>query len=381
MTAPIFIRDPRSVALVLPGEAMWGAFQTGFARELGGRLCMAGGANQPFRVTIGSSSGSLIAAAAAAGGPFDHENSRAAWIEFGQATKFRLQRPFNPYPGALQRIFEGGSVDIEKAFHSSTDLIVTASHYRGSAASDLRQDHARLLSAGLHLFFAGMNSEDAAKISEIGADLLSDGLRMFGTRYFATCPPPGEASATSQDEEWVVVQSSPELRRAVEASSRVPLLYGNPVLDGANVLIDGVFTNNAPVELALQYGVRDVFVVTSSKKGYVFDRPVQTLVRRQIRSLLKNFSRASRGLSFLPDWMHVKRELAELGRLASVVPPPRPLDIDDLRRRYPDQHIHIVHPQENISVNRFFESSPAVLGRLYDLGREEASQVQVQGTH
>jgi predicted acylesterase/phospholipase RssA len=195
---------------------------------------------------------------------------------------------------------------------------------------------------------------------------------MFGTRYFATRPRPQTRRDAAVDEEWVVVRSPVELRRAVEASSRVPLLYGNPILDGANVLIDGVFTNNAPVELALEYGARHVFVVTSSKKGYVFDRPVQTLVRRQLRRLFHGFERASRQLGFLPRQVHLSRELGDLARLSAIVPEPKPLDLDALRRRYPDQEIHVIHPTENIPVNRFFESRPAVLGRLYDLGRELA---------
>jgi predicted acylesterase/phospholipase RssA len=161
---PAMTVNPASVALVLPGEAMWGALQTGFVFELGSRLERAGWGRQPFQLAIGSSSGSLIAAAAAAGGPFDHEFGRAGWIEFGQVTKFRARRPLNPYPEALQKIFEGGLVNAAKAFHSRTELVVTASHYRGNAAAALRRDHARLFAAGLHLFLTGDNPGDASKI-------------------------------------------------------------------------------------------------------------------------------------------------------------------------------------------------------------------------
>ncbi len=368
-----------SVALVLPGEAMWGAFQTGFVFELGSRLQAAGVGSQPFQLAIGSSSGSLIAAAAAAGGPFDHDMARSGWIQFGQATRLVPRRHnLNPYPAALQQIFKSGLVDSARAFESQTALVLTATHYRNEALAELRHDHLRLFLAGLHLFLAGSSAADAAKLSEIGASLLADGNRLFSTRYFTSKPPPTHIVEHSQrsDEDWIVVRSPEELSQAVIASSRVPFLYGNPIIDGANVLIDGVFTNNAPVQLALDFGADHVFVVTSSKKGYVFDRPVQTLFRRQLRSLLRGFDKASRRLSFLPRRFRVSDLLAHLARLEENVPLPRPLDLDALRERYPDQEIHVIHPTEKIPVNRFLESRPDVLGRLYDMGRDLAERIR-----
>lgn len=367
-----------SVALVLPGEAMWGAMQTGFARELGARMQAGGYGLQPFQLAVGSSSGSLIAASAAGGGPFDHEAARSAWIEFGEATRFHLRRPLNPYPSALEKIFQGGLVDIDKAFESSTNLVVTASDYHKEVVGDLWRHHARLFLSGAHVFLAGDNARDSGRIAEMGAELLSDGNRLFGTRYYATQPCPDVWKEKGLDQGWNVVDSPAALRTAVTASSRVPLLYGNPILDGANLLIDGVFTNNAPVELALEYGARHVFVVTSSKKGLVFDRPVQTLFRRQLLDVLKAFDRSARALKFLPRQTHVAEALAQMARLKHSVPPPKPLDVDALRRRYPEQEIHVIHTSEDIPVNRFFESRSSVLGRLYDAGRELADAVLVQ---
>jgi predicted acylesterase/phospholipase RssA len=366
-----------SVALVLPGEAMWGALQTGFVQELGARMQEAGYGRQPFRLAVGSSSGSLIAASAAGGGPFDHEAARSAWLEFGEATRFRFRRPVNPYPGALKRIFESGLVDIRRAFDSPTHLVVTASDYHDRVVGDLWRHHARLFLTGAHVFWTGKNDRDSGRLAEMGAQLLSDGNRLFGTRYYATRPRPEGREAGLIGGDWIVVDSVESLRKAVEASSRVPLLYGNPVLDGASVLIDGVFTNNAPVELALEQGARHVFVVTSSKKGYVFDRPVQTLFRRQLLRFLRSLDRSSRALGFLPRRMHVSDALEQLARLKDSVPPPSPLDLDALRREYPEQEIHVIHATEDIPVNRFFESRPEVLGRLYDTGRELAGKVVV----
>lgn len=376
------LANPLSIALVLPGEAMWGALQTGFAFELGGRLQRQGWGEHPFDVAIGSSSGSLIATGAAAGGPFDHDLGREGWIEFGRATRF-FQRggPLNPYPGALQRIFESGLVDTDRAYRSPTHLIVTASDYHAEAVSRLGRDHFRLFLAGARLLLAGEAAADREKFDEIGASLLDDGRRIFGTRYYATkaAPVSPYRQEATLSEAWRTVESPEQLRRAVEASSRVPLLYGNPVLDGVNVMIDGVFTNNAPVELALEHGARHVFVVTSSKKGYVFDRPVQTLFRRQLRGWIGGLGRLGRGLRFVPGTRHAREMLEALARMRDMVPKPAPLDLDDLRRRYPGREIHVVHPPQNIRVNRFFESDPRVLGRLYDLGRELADRVPELG--
>jgi len=374
---PVISISPGPIALVLPGEAMWGALQTGFVRELGRRLELAGYGSQPFALAIGSSSGSLIAASAAGGGPFDHDAAREAWLEFGVATRFHLRRPLNPYPAALERIFDGGLVDIRKAFRSSTNLVVTASDYHGEVVKDLLCHHARLFLTGAHVFLTGANERDAGEISEMGKELLVDGDHLFGTRYYATRPAPSSWEVSGKKSSWALVKSPDALRLAVTASSRVPLLYGNPILDGASLMIDGVFTNNAPVELALEYGARHVFVVTSSKKGYVFDRPVQTLFRRQLLGLLKAFDRSGRALRFLPRRIHIAETLEQMARLKERVPSPSPLDIEGLRRRYPDQEIHVIHTDEDIPVNRFFESRPSVLGRLYDIGRELADSVRV----
>ena len=300
------------IALVLPGEAMWGAFQTGFAVELGARLRDAGQGDQPFALTVGSSSGSLVATLAAAGAPFDHKFTRQAWLNFGLATRSRLQGDrdlkINPYPMALQGVFDQGLVDTERAYHSRTHLIVTAAHL------------------------------------ELGASL-------FTSRYFTTKP--HVATDTLFQGAWSVVDSPGYLRRAVEASSRIPFIYGSPILDGASLFIDGVFANNAPVELALELGARHVFIITSSQKGLGFDRPVQSLIRRQLRSVLKG------------------------SRLQNLVSSSGPLDLDDLRRRYPDRTIHVVHPKDPPPVNRFFESRPEVLGHLYDMGREAADAISL----
>ncbi len=371
MTMPAYALG--SIALVLPGEAMWGAFQTGFAIEFGRRLEETGQGTQPFSLAIGSSSGSLVATVAAAGGPFDHTRIRGAWLDFGRATRLNT-RSFNPYPGALKEIFENGLVDTDRAFGSATQLIVTAAHYNRGGISHLGATGALVLTSGLSLLAAGHSGHSADLLAERSIQLLETGAHLFAPRYFTTNSRPSaqRPALLEAEEEWIVVHDPAGLRRAVEASSRIPFLYGEPIPHGANLLIDGVFANNAPLELALALGARHVFVVTSSKKGHVFDRPVQSMVRRQLRSLLAQMKRMGEMMNPLPRGRRFRSALKEIAELEQLIPPTRPLDLDDLRRRYPKQKIHIVHPKDPPPVNRFFETRPAVLGRLYDLGVQEA---------
>jgi len=178
--------------------------------------------------------------------------------------------------------------------------------------------------------------------------LIEEGGRLFSPRFFTnkpSLPPAAEGS-----EHWTVVKNAGEMRKAVEASSRIPFLYGNPIENGAELLIDGVFANNAPVHLALETGARHVFIVTSSKSGNVFDRPVQSLLKRSGKKLLGRTG------------------------LCDLFPSTRPLDLDALRARYPGQEIHVVHPDKEISVNRFFETDATVFSALYDMGVRMALQ-------
>lgn len=334
---------------------MWGAFQTGFVMELGGRLQKAGCGETPFTLTAGSSSGSLVATVAAAGAPFDHDFARSAWIEFGKATRIRPHRhewKINPYPRALRQVFDQGLVDTERAFRSSTNLIVTAARYSPANLTDFRERSASALSAGMKLLLPGPQEGLCGDFWEQAALLLEAGSRLFEPLYFSTKP------ARVSEGTWNLVENPSALRRAVEASSRIPFLYGEPIADGESRLIDGVFANNAPVEIALRSGAEHVFIVTSSRKGNVFERPVQSLVRRQFRRILVATNTVSSRFKPLHD----------------LIPRSAPLDLETLRRRYPGQQIHVIHPGKRTpNVNRFFESRPETLGTLYDGGREAAA--------
>ncbi len=331
---------------------------------MGALLRDAGLGEQPFAMTIGSSSGSLVATAAAAG-VVEHEVAKQAWVDFGQATRFFKGRSeFNPYPGALQGVLNSGLLDFEKAFASDTHVIVTAAKVDREHLRHFQSEGLSLLRHGLQLLLRGPEEPWLDYLLE-GAHLLNHhGRRVFEPRYLMN------KGATA-------VSSAQELRKAVEASSRIPGLYGPPIEWGADLLIDGVFANNAPVEFALRAGIDHVFVLTSSQGGNVFERPIQSLASRYVRGALRQTGALSqkgpgRRLARL------RKSLSEIAKLEDQLPKPRSLDLNELRRRYPDQRIHVVHPKQEIPVGtlfRFFGSDPRILGSLYETGRRAADSL------
>lgn len=58
------------------------------------------------------------------------------------------------------------------------------------------------------------------------------------------------------------------------------------------------------------------------------------------------------------------------------------MNLDELRRRYPEQEIHVIHPRRapKRSVNRFFETRPEVFQELYDMGRDAAQEMSEMST-
>lgn len=371
----------RTFALVLPGEAMWGPFQTGFAVQMGEILRAAGKGDQPFSLAVGSSSGSLVAAIAAAGAPFDHKLTRDGWIEFGYATRLLGGGRLNPYPGALADIFDRRVIDAERAFRSPTRLVMTASHYNRHGVEELREAAFAMAVSALQLMVAGA-SEGEIDLTKQAAAIVQAGTHLFAPRYFTTRPwtqarPPSpesspRSSPRASDEEWIQVASPEHLRRAIEASSRIPLLYGDPISDGAHLFIDGVFADNAPVSLAVASGATDIIVVSSSRKGRLFNKPVQSMFCREILRLIAGVRQTAARLQSFPGGDRLAGAVAELDRIATIIPRPEPIDLADLRSRHPGRRISVVHPQNPPRVNRFLESDPRVLGRIYDMGREAA---------
>lgn len=372
-----------AIAIVLPGEAMWGAFQTGFALELKACLAARGhGDSTEIDLAVGSSSGSLVATVAAAGATTDHELARQAWIRFGEQTGRKRELPMrlvtgrlaHLYSDALAAIFEGGLVDTERAFTSRTAVVVTAAQFNKQRWQATRETGLQLLRDGLQFLAGGIPEITPEQLAEEVATLLAEGRQIFTPYYFSSKPWPADGSGTPPAN-WFTTQNPKELRLAVEASSRIPLLYGPPIQRGGDTLIDGVYGDNAPVEIALQWGAEHVFVVTSSRHGNVFERPIQSLALRQAHSTLHHVEATGRGLRFLPVARRAAPPLEGIGALRTILPRPAPVDLNALRQRYPRARIHVAHPPADAPrVSRFFESRPHVLGKIYDLGIAAARQ-------
>lgn len=345
-------KAPSSFGLVACGEAMYVPFQAGFAIELGDRLRKNGYGDQPFGVAIGSSSGSLVAAAVAAG-DFNHSRVLEALIEFARETRFRPApgRPLNPYPQALRHVLDSGLVDFERAATSRTHMVIAASHYDSQALKDIQR-------VGLSTILSGVGAlspDGPSHFCDGFRKMVETGARLVTPLYFSNKPFLPETGRPATTPETV--------RLALEASSRAPLLYGGPIHYGEDVLLDGAFADNAPLKLALELGARHVFVLNSSRSGHVFDRPFQTLAQRHARSALSFLEKLS------------PRRLGVLAKIREAIPAPKPVDVKELEKRYPKRKIQVVHPSDDLTVSRFLESDPDVLCDLYEEGRKQAETI------
>ncbi len=365
-----------NIALVLPGEAMWGAFQTGFALEFSAQLREAGHGENPIDLAVGSSSGSLVATVAAAGSTTDHDLALRAWTTFGRHTsqKREIARRLvhrdlaNLYSDAVAEIFASGLIDTNRAFESQTAVVATATRFDKAQALAARSTGAHMLRDGLDFLTGGLPEVDPEHLAEEIARFLNSSAHIFTPHYFSSKPWPAD-HADPPPAHWLVTEEAEQLELAVKASSRIPFLYGPPIQRGGDTLIDGVYADNAPVEIALQYGAQHVFVVTSSRHGNVFERPIQSLALRQTHSTLHRIETIGLQLGRLPITRRAGHPLAEIGSLREALPRPAPVNLDDLRQRYPQQEIHVIHPPKGAPrVSRFFESRPAVFQRIYELG-------------
>jgi predicted patatin/cPLA2 family phospholipase len=193
------------------------------------------------------------------------------------------------------------------------------------------------------------------------SELVRKGSQLVTARYFTN----REGSHPELQKELQVVQNATQLRAAIEASSRIPLLYGGPLEYEAERLIDGAFANNAPLDHALLGGATHLFVITGGRKPKVYDRPFQNYALRTTHGLLR-----------------VLENTAEVGSLETaqrafqglreVVPSAQPLDLEALEKKHGGK-IQVIHPGASCpKFSRFFETRADVLGALYDHGRQQA---------
>ncbi len=349
------------VALVLPGDAMWGAFQTAFSIELAGQLEGLGYGAQPFDLTVGSSSGSLVATVAAAGTNIDHDLAHDSWVSFAQRTNRKrvvIQRALRgkfapPHREAMAEIFSSGLIDTAAAFASRSTVVVSASYFDKHRTLESTGLSAAALLDSLRHLLNRHHSRGTAELSDRFVRLIETSAEIFSPRYF-TSKSWRDHTEEQLPAQWNILRDKDEFLQAVMASSLVPYLYGKPEDVLGETLIDGVFSDNAPVELAFLFGATHVFVVNSSRKGNVFPRPVQSLIRR---GLFKAIQTSPRLAERLP------------------LEPAAPLDIKALEQRYPGQHIHVISPKKAPSVNRFF-ARPETVSHIYALGRQAAHDIR-----
>lgn len=338
-------------ALVLPGDAFWGAFQSGFTLELATRLSQSGHGTRPYFAATGSSSGSMIAAFAASGTTINHEDLRDLWVEFAQisrrvADKPRVLGPYlnkralNPFADALRAIFDCGIVDFDEAYASETALMVAATHIDTAKSLGLG---ASLLKQGLATLTQGPRPMAAQDLGRRVLSTMSYGAQIVCPHYFFNHWP------SVAPDDATPVKNGAELRRAIEASARIPAMYGRRVEIEGKKYIDGVFSDNAPIEAALASGASHIYIVNSSRKGNIFKQPVQSLVKRAVARRLGSFEMKSGST-----------------------------DLNYLRELFSGRHIEIIHPDANAPVvNRFFETRADVLRTIYDQGREAATRVDI----
>jgi predicted acylesterase/phospholipase RssA len=406
-----------TVAATFSGEAMWLPFQAGFAAQMGEQLQQRGYGEFPYSALAGSSSGSLVAAMAA-GGTFDHQRIQSALIDFAreanpmsyltggsrllasgvirragdflgplgtigsqvlssmvltreQSRRIDEKKSLNPYMQALERVFEKQLINLGAVIESPTQLTMTASRYNSEELTRFRGAIYRLLWEGVAMLSAGPSEMRRDNFDEKAAVFFEGARHLFRTVFFATQRLP-EVDIEAGDQA-VLIQDSQKLLEALMASTRIPYVLGSPLDHEMDRLIDGVFDQNAPLQ-SLDSGAQHVFIVNSSRRGLVFPQPVNTLALRHSRNLLEMAERSAKRFDFLPTGSRFREAVCEIAKVADRLPHPAPLDLEALRQKHPNQSIYVIHPKNPPRVNRFAESNPETLLKLYEMGRQEARE-------
>lgn len=368
-----------NAGLLVTGEAMKTAFQAGYTLELA-RQAQALGWAHPFRVTVGSSSGSFAAVIGATEFLPDHDLGLKFCRQFAADLRPHVfwKGPLEgrwelPYRAALERILDGHDlIDWAAAFESPTMIVIVATHIDVARASENWSDRFRVLADGIQRALGGQEvsvREVAGRIAELSAA----GASGFMTPcYLSTKPWPREAPS-SEPANWHVLKDADELRQAVVASTRIPPFTGMPLRFRDLVLIDGAWSDNAPAWLAPALGLERFFIVDCTHKGKLYSRPIGDYLRRRARLVLEE---ASDALQRFEPWNrggrldilnHVLRGAHDL------MPRPEPIDLTDLESRADGLRILEDHlPADAPNPYRFLAPRTGVVERLYEVGVETA---------
>lgn len=370
-----------NAGLLVTGEAMKTAFQAGYTVELAAQARAQGWAH-PFRVTVGSSSGSLAAVVGAVEDPPDHDLALRFCRRFTDDLRPHAfwKGPLHgrwelPYRRALEGILEDHDlIDWEKAFESPTMIVIVTTQVDVRAASGPWGDRLQVLTDGIQRALGGEDVsflDVAARIAELSAAGASG---LFTPCYFSSKPWPREAPG-GPPENWHALQSPSELRQAVVASTRIPPFTGAPVRFGDRVLIDGAWSDNVPAWIAPALGLEEFFIVDCTHKGRLYQRPIGDFARRQTRRFLRGASRAVEWVEQLAPRVPFANADRWLKGIHDFTPRPEPIDLREIERSSEGLRIFEDHlPADSPNPYRFIAPQPEVVDRLYRLGVEKAKK-------
>ncbi len=368
-----------NAGLLVTGEAMKNAFQAGYVVELS-LQARALGWESPFRVVIGSSSGSLAAVVAGTGEPLDHDLALRFSRKFTEDLRPRafLENPLQgrwelPYRAVLEGILEDQKLlNWEKAYASPAMIVIVATHVDLRRASESWGDRFRVLADGVQRSLGGEDVsflDVAGRIAELSAAGASG---LLTPCYFSTKPWPADA-ARPEPEGWRVLTSPEELKKAVLASTRIPPFTGMPVRFDDLVLIDGAWSDNVPAWIAPALGLESFFIVDCTHKGKLYQRPIGDYVRRQARAVLSGASRATEWVEQLAPRIPLGGAERWLQGIHDFTPRPEPIDLGEIERNSEGLRIFEDHlPADSPNPYRFIAPKPEVVDRLYRLGVERA---------
>ncbi len=172
--------------------------------------------------------------------------------------------------GAL-KVIERNNIKIDYISGTSIGSIMGALYSAGYTANELEE------------FFASLDKENAKKsfvIREVVGQLLQD----KGVTTFEDLKIPFRCVAADTKELKEVVLSEGSVLESVMASSAIPYIYDNVDIDG-NILVDGGFYNNLPVDVAQDMGAEYTIVIDLRQNDESF---VPAMYEPLIKAALKS---------------------------------------------------------------------------------------------
>ena len=157
--------------------------------------------------------------------------------------------------GAL-KIIEQHGIKIDYISGTSIGSMLGALYAAGYKADELEE------------FFVNLDENDAKSSSKI-REILSKLLQDKGVTTFEDLKIPFRCVVADTKELKEVVLSEGDVLDAIMASSAIPYVYDNVIIDG-NRYVDGGFYNNLPVDVALDMGAEFTVVVDLRQEGESF---------------------------------------------------------------------------------------------------------------